>query len=55
MIGIGDWDRGGIGDWDWKLGIGKGIGIGDWRFVVTFEFDFWLCFSVVTFVCDICL
>ena len=33
------WDRGGIGDWDWELG----IGIGDWDWGLGFGigFDFW--------------
>ena len=44
MVGIGDWDRGGIGDrglgieivnrdWglDWELGFRIRIGIGDWE------------------------
>ena len=25
------WDRGGIGDWDWELGLGIGIGNWDWE------------------------
>ena len=47
MIGIGDWDEGGIGDSDWKLGLGIWIGDWDWRLVVNFGCDvlvvtFWL-------------
>ena len=55
LVGIGDWDRGGIGDWelgigigDWDLGLRQGVGIVDcdWRFFVTFGCDlccdFWL-------------
>ena len=43
------WDRGGIGDWDWDLGIGdwdlglrRGVGIVDCDLglFVTFRFDF---------------
>ena len=47
---IGDWDRGGIGDW------GCGIGIGDWdlgfrRGVGIVDCD---CGLFVTFDCDLC-
>ena len=55
LVGIGDWDRGGIGDWelgigigDWDLGLRQGVGIVDcdWGLFVTFGCDlccdFWL-------------
>ena len=41
-IGMVDWDRGGIGDWDWELGLGIWIWDRDWGLLVTFCSDFLL-------------
>ena len=53
-IGMGDWDRGGIGDLDWELGLGIWIWDWDWDWglVLTFGLDFWLGFSVVPLCCE---
>ena len=50
MVGIGYWDGGEIGNWDWELGLG--IGTGDWGLVVTFDCDFWLVFGIGIWIGD---